>query len=246
MQGVPFARPWPGLSGRFPHKLAHSRATPWVLAGGVPLLFAPAWMWLWQRAGQQSAFSTFAALILVLTAASVVWTDLRSRRIPNWITYTAAAWGLGLNAVAAIAATPGHAERLGAVGLASSLGGLLGLGFVMFCIFSVSGGGAGDVKLAAAIGALLGLGRGVDAVAYAMTLAGVALLLLALLRYGPLAIVRTAVRSTCWTLVPRWISPPTDADRRLLQSEAPLGPFFALGVVLVLLDGELNFPMWGL
>ena len=76
-------------------------------------------------------------------AAAVI--DLRTRRIPNVLTATLAAVGVGL-----------AAAGFGRVGLgASLLGCLLGLAFMMpGHIFGATG--AGDVKLLAAAGALLG------------------------------------------------------------------------------------------
>lgn len=85
-------------------------------------------------------------LILVLVSVAVV-TDVRSRRIPNSLTFPAMAFGLVLNAWWG-----------GLHGLLLALGGLL-LGAALFFVPVVAGGrGAGDLKLIAAVGALGGLG----------------------------------------------------------------------------------------
>jgi prepilin peptidase CpaA len=82
---------------------------------------------------------------LVVVLVSAMCTDIRSSRIPNWITLTAMGFALFL-----------HAWFDGVPGALFSLGGLVtGLGLFLF--FYLSGGiGAGDVKLMAAVGAMVG------------------------------------------------------------------------------------------
>ena len=73
--------------------------------------------------------------------------DLRSRRIPNWLTVTGFAVALGLR---------------GLTGLDPFLSGLAaaGLAFLLSLPFFALGGfGGGDVKLLTAVGAFLGLDR---------------------------------------------------------------------------------------
>ncbi|HEY5055348.1 MAG TPA: A24 family peptidase [Acidobacteriaceae bacterium] len=78
----------------------------------------------------------------VAVLAIATFTDLRSRRIPNWLVVPFMVAGLLLSAV-----------RGGWHGLAHSFGGLA-LGLAIFGIPAVMGGmGMGDVKLCAAIGA---------------------------------------------------------------------------------------------
>ncbi len=82
----------------------------------------------------------------VMGAAAVL--DLRFQRIPNNLTYPAAAAGIALHCVGATTVL---------VGLKDSLLGLaLGFG-VLFLGYMFGGIGGGDVKLAAALGALVGL-----------------------------------------------------------------------------------------
>jgi len=77
------------------------------------------------------------ALIAVLTTA--IWTDLRSSRIPNWLTFSTM-----ILALAAHAWLGGTQQALfGLAGLATGLG----LFLVLY---------AGDVKLMAAVGAMVG------------------------------------------------------------------------------------------
>jgi prepilin peptidase CpaA len=80
--------------------------------------------------------------VLVLIAGA---SDIRSRRIPNWLTLSGMCTGLTL-----------HASTAGYTGLRLSAAGmLLGFGayFVLYCLRAM---GAGDVKLMAAVGAIVG------------------------------------------------------------------------------------------
>jgi prepilin peptidase CpaA len=82
------------------------------------------------------------AVLLSLIAG---WTDLRSRRIPNWLTVPGLALGVGLNTF-----------FNGRAGLKTSLlGVLVGLGLLLPFVLLRSLG-AGDWKLAGALGAFAG------------------------------------------------------------------------------------------
>lgn len=88
---------------------------------------------------------TAEIVVAVLLGCAAVTSDLRTRKIPNRITISAAAAGLALAAL--------HG---GWYGLAASIAGAV-LGFLFFAFFFWMGGmGGGDVKLMAAFGALLG------------------------------------------------------------------------------------------
>lgn len=81
--------------------------------------------------------------MIVLAVAS--YTDLRSRRIPNWLVLPFMAIGIGVCAWA-------HGWH----GVAQSFEGIL-VGAVLYGVLSMMGGmGMGDVKLVAAIGAWVG------------------------------------------------------------------------------------------
>ncbi|REJ86703.1 MAG: prepilin peptidase [Planctomycetota bacterium] len=86
----------------------------------------------------------FIALVGLYTAAAAV-VDLRTRRIPNYLTVTAAALGLAY-----------HTLVPGGWGALTSLGGFA-VGFALLLLpWLLGGGGAGDVKLLGALGAWLG------------------------------------------------------------------------------------------
>jgi prepilin peptidase CpaA len=88
-----------------------------------------------------------ASLQVILAAVLLVAgvTDLRSCKIPNWLTISAMVSGL-----------LGHSLINGLPGLMFSAKGL-GLGLAMFLLFYLMGGmGAGDVKLLAAVGSFIG------------------------------------------------------------------------------------------
>jgi prepilin peptidase CpaA len=88
-----------------------------------------------------------SAIVVLLTVLLVtaMCTDLRSSRIPNWLTFPA----MGFALVAQV-------WMDGLQGAIFSLAGL-GAGLGLFLILYVSGSiGAGDVKLMAAVGAIMG------------------------------------------------------------------------------------------
>jgi prepilin peptidase CpaA len=104
----------------------------------------------------QSALLIGAVLVASLGGIS----DLRSARIPNWLTY-----GGLLSALAA------RIALLGWPGLKAGLAGLLVAGIVFFILFVIGAMGGGDVKLMACVGAWVGSSQ-VLSVLIAAALAG--------------------------------------------------------------------------
>jgi prepilin peptidase CpaA len=93
---------------------------------------APAWVWI--------------LLIAASTVACV--TDLRTMRIPNWLTLPLLALGLA------------HGGWVGGMpGLGQSLLGVLIAGGIFIAAYTLAGGGAGDAKLMMALGAWVGAER---------------------------------------------------------------------------------------
>jgi prepilin peptidase CpaA len=97
----------------------------------------------------------------VLLAIIAGWTDMRSRRIPNWLTVSGAAIGLTANFAFA-----------GCVGLRNSLLGMtLGLALLLPFVL-VRSLGAGDWKLAGAFGAFMGPSRLINLLLVSVFVAG--------------------------------------------------------------------------
>jgi prepilin peptidase CpaA len=82
-------------------------------------------------------------LALVLVCSAAVWFDLRTRRLPNWL--TAGALGVAL-AARALTSGPEVLPGLASAGLAFAFG---------FPFFLLGGLGGGDVKLMAGLAAFL-------------------------------------------------------------------------------------------
>jgi prepilin peptidase CpaA len=88
---------------------------------------------------------TASAVIALVVSGAACITDLRSRRIPNVLTFGSAA-----------AAVIFHVAANGTPGLFHALLGWVVGAAVFFVPFALGGMGAGDIKLLAALGAWLG------------------------------------------------------------------------------------------
>jgi prepilin peptidase CpaA len=131
-----------------------------------------------------TAIHIFVGTLVTLACIS----DLRTRKIPNVLTFSAAGGALLFHLVTGGWAAAGW-----------SAAGLV-LGAVLFFpMFALRGMGAGDVKLLAAVGAWLGPGQ-VVIVALATSIAGGILGVIVALGSGYL---RTAV-SNVWLLLMHW------------------------------------------
>lgn len=147
---------------------------------------------------------------LVAFAATVIATDWRWRRIPNWATYPAMLLGLTF---AALVATPG----------ALFVGGLIDHAAALVAAFVLTaplyaGGGlkAGDVKLLMAVGALKGLVFLFWAAVYGALLGGAIAL-------GYLVVSRLVTRRPL---------------RELLRTFIPYGVALGLGALVALVVGS--------
>jgi prepilin signal peptidase PulO-like enzyme (type II secretory pathway) len=127
-------------------------------------------------------------------------------------------------------------DYLGGVGLSESLAGAFFCFLITLAGYHLSGRGAGDVKLATAIGALLGIHQGVFAVAYSYIVAAVAIIIWSVWLNGPLTLLKAGLRTLGSVLGPLWPFPPTAADTALMVRPIPLGPYFAIGTLLVVLE----------
>ena len=92
--------------------------------------------------------STHGLLVCAPVLALLTWAatiDLRSRRIPNWLTFTMITSGIGVNV-----------SSLGPVTFGQSMLGFAAGFALMFLLFALGAIGGGDVKLMAGIGAWMG------------------------------------------------------------------------------------------
>lgn len=145
----------------------------------------------------------FVALSALLVLAAG-W-DLRTQRIPNWLTF--GGWGVGLILALITSATGGEAGAL-FFGMTATAG-------VMLLLYLGGGVGGGDVKLALGVGVLAGYPDVINYVFYG-SLAALALILGRLTYRGELgaALVQVARAK------PRVLHPGPDAHQ---QPEVPEG-----------------------
>ena len=101
-------------------------------------------------------------MVVCACAMVAAATDLRSRRIPNWLTFPMWFGGLALATF-----------RYGVPGFADAFIGSMIVAAPYIALFIFAGGGAGDAKIMAGIGAWLGMVNGVIALA-CVSLFGVA------------------------------------------------------------------------
>ena len=142
------------------------------------------------------------SVVVVAISAVACITDLRSRRIPNVLTFGGA-----------LAALVYHTASGGAAGLLSACGGW-GVGLAIFFLpFALGGMGGGDIKLLAALGAWLGPAASVWLALYTGAVGGVLALSVALAR----GYLRTALRNI-WLLFSHWrvagLAPLADVSLR--------------------------------
>lgn len=224
------------------------RALCWTTGFVSPILLIPIWLQL----PLPEAWSTPQIGILAFTLSLCSITDLRWRKIPNWATYPALLW-LIFFAVYHCARDVQHSFLKVTQSFGSPFAtlpdpslGLEHLGFtlmgggvcfcVMFFVFRMAGGGAGDVKLATVIGAALGMELGLSALIASYIVAAVGILAWLAWSEGPRLVVATFVRKLGQTLIPAAMNAPKEAETRILQQRVALGPFFAAGTLIIILQ----------
>ena len=156
--------------------------------------------------------------VLAAALATAVVIDVRTRRIPNWLTGALAAAGLGLSFVGG-GPTPAQA----ALGL---LAGLL----LMMPAHLIGATGAGDVKLMAAIGAMIGPGLTLRAFVFTAIAGGVLAVLVAA-RRGRLS--ETVYGTTQLVTAPVSSRPAINDTHR--ANRFAYGPAIAIGTLLSLM-----------
>jgi prepilin peptidase CpaA len=110
-------------------------------------------------------------IVLIALVTAAAWSDLRTRKIPNWITVPGAAIGLALQTW--------YGGFYG--GLASLAGAALGLG-IFLVLYIACGMGAGDVKLFSAVGAFVGPQTLIPVFVFTGLIGGIAAIALAISR----------------------------------------------------------------
>jgi Flp pilus assembly protein protease CpaA len=222
----------------------------WAAALALPLVIGPVWCLAWYESPVSHWLGTLSGLVLLAVLITCAITDVRSHRIYNWATYSAFLWALAIN-IATSSMSSGESvlnqayqratilgpQMLGGVGIAQCLVGA-GLCFLITLFgYHLSARGAGDVKLATVIGALLGVHYGVFAVGYSYIVAAIAIIIWSAWVHGPFALVIAMGRSLGLAWRPKWWPfPPRPQDSRILLKPVPLGPYFAIGTLLVVLE----------
>jgi prepilin peptidase CpaA len=179
--------------------------------------------------------STMRGLLLVLLLSAATVTDLLRRRIYNWTTYTAFGWVVLLQLLTlALGGSASASPVVSAIGMLPWHDSLMGFaaGFsILFVLYNVFRGGAGDLKLVAVIGALVGMNQIVEILIYSYVLAGIFAACLLVGVAGPTGILAFAARgagignghtgaasvSTC------------------LKRQVPMAPFITGGTLLALI-----------
>jgi prepilin peptidase CpaA len=150
--------------------------------------------------------NAFGIAALVIGLAACV-TDVRSRRIPNVLTFGAAAAALLVSTL-----------TQGSGGALTALTGWAAGAALFMPFFLLGGMGAGDVKLLAALGAWLGPGDAIWVALYSAVAGGAAAVVVAL-AHGYL---RTALRNVFNLLTFWWlVGPKPMPEMTLERSSAP-------------------------
>jgi len=157
-------------------------------------------------------------VVLILGLAAAVFTDVRTRRIPNWLTAAITGAGFGI-AFGGGAVTPAQA----------ALGMIAGL-LLMMPGHVIGATGAGDVKLMAAVGSVVGPEMVLRAFLYSAVAGGVFAIVVAAWRGRLAATVRDACRlATSEAGVREAIESPSRANR------FAYGPAIAAGTLVSLM-----------
>ena len=167
-----------------------------------------------------------ATLLLELLVVLAAFLDLRSRRIPNWLTLPGVVAGLSINAYEA-----------GWTGLKNGLLGMLLALLVYGLLFAIRAMGGGDVKLMAAVGTFTGPEAWLSIFAITAVVGGVFAIVTLLTRGGlvqTLASVAAILGSLARFQAPHEQRPELDVAHPSART-LPHGAAIAVGVLIYLL-----------
>ena len=162
----------------------------------------------------------FIYIILGTSLVIAVVSDLRVQRIPNLLTFSLVAAGLGV-----------HFGTQGFSGLAFSAEGL-GLGIALFLLPYLMGGmGAGDAKLMGAVGAILGPKGVFIAALFTAAVGGIYALVLLFLNsaYARGMVTRSATTLKTFALTGQFIAIPAPEDEERKKPRLCYGVAIAAG-----------------
>jgi len=177
----------------------------------------------------------------LLLAATI--TDVRRRKVYNWITYPGALLAVIANGLATAWGLDPESplnDHLGLVGVQDSLAGCVVCGFMMLVcyVFFPGGVGGGDVKLLAMMGAFLGPWRGLEALLWTFVLGACAAIGLLVWRVGAWRLLTRAVQRVASLVRFRVWTPLSGEERARLKTDVFLSPaaLAAVGIVQFQLD----------
>ena len=157
---------------------------------------------------------------VVLVTAGATWTDLKTRRVPNALTFPALLAGIAV-----------HAVMQGRTGALSAVLGMLVAGALFLPGWLMGWKGAGDVKLMAAVGAWVGFPQAVIAALVSFIAGGVIALIEAARRKVLTRSVFNAGVMGAWVLSRGSGGPPVTSGERF--------PF-----ALAVLAGAVTAMVW--
>lgn len=157
--------------------------------------------------------NVIGVVLIALAVLSTAW-DIKTYRIPNWLTFGGMTAGLVLGGIAN-----------GLQGVQSSLTGLLAGGLILLPFFLLGGMGGGDVKLAAAFGAIGGAYFVFNALLIGAIAGGVSGIIVLFVKFG----IVGAFKKLYWDLAALFVKVKPAVDEKMVL---PYGVFLSLGAVL--------------
>lgn len=171
-------------------------------------------------------------VMLLLVVAAVF--DYRTRRIPNWLVFSGAIYGLVLNTL--VPPMPHGNFLFPLLGLA--------LGLLLFLpLYALQAMGAGDVKLLAMVGAFLGPGDTFYAALATMIVGGVLAILFVLVKGKVQLMFRNVATALNFSFMSVAVgqTPNLHIAPKTSAGKMPYGVAIAIGTIGYLLLNQLHF-----